>query len=67
LEVRDGLKRVTELPNAWHRLGPRIRRYRLKRFPYGIVYAPLPEEIAVIAVMHLHRNPGYWTKRLKQL
>lgn len=60
LEVREGLRRVAEFPEAWHRLGPRVRRYRLKRFPYGIVYAPLPSEIAVVAIMNLRRKPDYW-------
>lgn len=66
-EVREGLRRVVEFPNAWHPLGPRVRRYRLKRFPYGIVYAPLPSEIAVVAVMNLRKKPNSWKKRLKQV
>jgi hypothetical protein len=67
LEVQEGLKRVTEFPDAWHLLGRRVRRYRLKHFPYGIVYAPLPSEIAVVAIMNLRRKPNYWTKRLGQV
>lgn len=65
IEVRQGLKRMAEFPDAWHKLGRRVRRYRLKRFPFGIVYASLPSEIAVIAIMNLRRKPGYWKKRLK--
>jgi len=67
LEVRQGLTRIAEFPDAWHKLGPRVRRYRLKRFPYGIVYAALPFEIAVVAFMNLRRKPSYWKKRLKQV
>jgi hypothetical protein len=66
-EVRDGLDRIKEYPKAWQLLGRRVRRYRLNRFPYGLVYAPLESEIVVIAVMHLHRHPDYWKERLKRI
>ena len=65
--VRDGLTRMQERPKAWQLIGRRVRRYRLSRFPYGIVYAPLPNEIVVVAVMHLRRNPGYWRERLRSV
>jgi plasmid stabilization system protein ParE len=64
-EVRDGLARITQYPKAWQLLGRRVRRYRLHRFPYGLVYAQLPSEILVVAVMHLHQKPNYWLARLK--
>jgi toxin ParE2 len=66
-DVRDGLTRIEQYPKAWQLLGRRARRYRLSRFPYGLVYAPLASEILVLAVMHLHRKPDYWKKRLTQL
>ena len=64
LAVRAGVDRVAERPRAWQILSERTRRYRLPRFPYGLVYAPLQTEIVVVAVMHLHREPGYWQRRL---
>ena len=39
------------------------RRCRLKRFRYGIVYRVRTSEIRLLAVMHLHRRPGYWRGR----
>ena len=44
-EIRGSLGRITEYPEAWQLLGPRVRRYRLKRFPYGLVYRLLQMEI----------------------
>jgi toxin ParE2 len=61
-EVSDGLGRIEEYPEAWQLLGPRVRRYRLRRFPYGLVYRVLESEIVVLAVMHLHRKPDYWKR-----
>ena len=65
MEVQIGLKRIEAYPKAWPRIGRRVHRYRLNRFPYGIVYAPLPNEIVVVAVMHMKRRPGYWRERLR--
>ena|SRR5258706_15913729 len=42
-----------------------VRRRRLRRFPYAIVFAESATEYVVIAVMHLKRRPGYWLSRLQ--
>jgi hypothetical protein len=47
--------------------GGRSRRYRLRRFPYGLVYVETGSDIIILAVMHLHRRPGYWNERLGQI
>jgi plasmid stabilization system protein ParE len=62
-EVQVGIARIEEYPEAWQLLGPRVRRYRLNRFPYGLLYAVLDNEIVIVAVMHLHRKPDYWQAR----
>ena len=41
-----------------------MRRRMLNRFPYGLLYAVEADRIIVVAVMHLHRRPGYWKDRL---
>jgi len=35
----------------------------VRRFPFGILYRIEPEQIVVVAVMHLRRRPGYWRDR----
>jgi toxin ParE1/3/4 len=42
-----------------------VRRCLIHRFPYGVIYALNEEEseIFILAVMHLHREPGYWSER----
>lgn len=66
-EVAAAVKLIRDHPKAWTKLGHRTRRCQLKRFPYGLIYAELPEEIVVISVMHLHRRPAYWKGRLRGL
>lgn len=63
-EVRNTIKRISLYPQAWTKLSEKTRRCRCNRFPYGIVYQLREDEILIIAVMHLHRKPEYWRKRL---
>ena len=64
LETLKVLKLVEQFPQAWHPLTPKIRRCRLKRFPYSVVYTLDAEGILVLAVAHQHRKPGYWRNRI---
>ncbi|MCE9525381.1 MAG: type II toxin-antitoxin system RelE/ParE family toxin [Planctomycetales bacterium] len=64
-EVNEALDRIEQMPFAWSRLGKDIRVCRTKRFPYGLVYQIRGNEAVIVAVMHLHRRPGYWRNRLK--
>lgn len=40
-----------------------LRAFRLRRFPYTIIYAIAQDQVRVIAVAHQRRLPGYWVKR----
>lgn len=63
-EIHAAIKRAEQYPEAWALLDEEVRRSLAHRFPYGVLYSC--EEgglIYVIAVMHLHRDPGYWKKR----
>ena len=52
-------------PERSLQIEPGIRRYLLKRFPYAIVYVIRKDRVRIVAVMHLHRKPGYWKERLE--
>lgn len=43
------------------------RLHRVRRFPFGIVFREMKEQIIVIAVYHLSRNEDYWIHRLEDL
>jgi plasmid stabilization system protein ParE len=66
LAVRDAVHRIQEFPLLYAVLEDDVRRCRVLRFPYGVVYRAKPERIEVLAVMHLHRQPGYWKSRAGQ-
>jgi hypothetical protein len=60
VEVLAAVHRITLYPEAWHQLGDGVRRCRLTRFPYGLIYTVDKNDILVLAVAHLHRQPDYW-------
>jgi toxin ParE1/3/4 len=39
------------------------RRYLLKRFPYTLIYYPVPDGIHVMVLAHQSRSPEYWHDR----
>jgi len=39
IEVLSAVERMALYPQAWHPLGQGLRRCRLNRFPYGLIYA----------------------------
>ena len=63
-EVDATIQRIVQDPRAWTILDGQIRRCRLRRFPYGIVYTLEEELILIISVMHLHQHPTSWRNNL---
>ena len=66
LETVAAIDRIRRFPEAWHPLGDEIRRCRLRRFPYGLIYSKDEEGILILAIAHTHREPGYWRDRLRK-
>jgi plasmid stabilization system protein ParE len=64
-QFRRGIERIILHPNAWQALDATYRRYRLRRFPYGIVYRvdAVANTAIIVAVMHLSQKPGWWKSR----
>jgi toxin ParE1/3/4 len=65
-EIESVIKIIKKYPESGKLLNGKIRRRITGRFPFGVLYVEEENEIIVIAIMHLKRRPGYWTKRLKR-
>lgn len=63
IEVHSTITRSVDFPKAWAVLEGDVRRSLVRRFPYGILYSEEKGGIFIVAVMHLHRKPGYWKHR----
>jgi len=64
--VLSAADRIARFPEAWHPLGEGVRRCRLSRFLYPLIYSIDNGDILVLAVAHLHRQPDYWRDRMKR-
>ena len=64
LEIRNAVERIIAYPEAWNLLSANARRCRTKVFPYGIIYQIRHDEILILAISSLHREPAYWQDRL---
>jgi plasmid stabilization system protein ParE len=63
-EIEQLIADVCDRPQLYRQFDPPARRHFTGRFPYGIVYLLEPDRIWIVAVMHLHKEPGYWRDRV---
>jgi hypothetical protein len=64
LEIYSTVERILAYPDAWPIIEEDIRRSLVRRYPFGVIYSCLENEIIFLAIMHLHREPDYWKKRI---
>jgi plasmid stabilization system protein ParE len=62
-ELYSTIDRVILRPDAWPQISLSTRRCLTRRFPYGVIYEIRSEDILIIAVTHLSREPFYWSDR----
>ena len=62
-EVYQTIQRILTFPKAWQILDSDIRRCLINRFPFGIIYYQRNNEIIILAIMQLNREPNYWKYR----
>lgn len=65
-ETDEAVRRIHAYPESFAEIGRGIRRARLNRFPYGLIYSLEGDGALIVAVAHLHRRPWYWKERRPQ-
>ena len=63
-EAEAVFRLIRARPTAGRVIRGKIRQYRLRRFPYYIIFADHTDHILVVAFMHQSRLPGYWEDRI---
>jgi plasmid stabilization system protein ParE len=63
-EVRRIISAIADYPLAGSKMRGNIRRRLVRNFPFAILYSATKEEVLVIAVMDLRRDPDYWLDRM---
>ncbi len=64
-EVYKTIQIILQFPKAWSPFSNNTRRCLTNRFPYGIIYQVLEDEVIIVAVMQLNKKPNYWHGRIK--
>jgi plasmid stabilization system protein ParE len=63
-EIDIVLERIAATPEAFGFFRGKVQYLRLHRFPYAVLYYRRTDNIFIVAVMHLHREPDYWIERI---
>lgn len=61
--VQDAVNRIAVNPLLYPVVDRDVRRCLTKTFPFGVLFKIRSDVIAILAVMHLHRDPDYWKNR----
>ncbi len=62
--VEHAVQQIIEDPKRWTIFEDDIRLCLTRVFPYAILYTIEKDYVLIIAVMHCHREPGYWHHRV---
>jgi plasmid stabilization system protein ParE len=63
--VEEITQRIGKSPKAGSIDDGNIRKRLVSGFPISVLYEVQPDRIYIAAVMHQHRRPGYWRKRIE--
>jgi plasmid stabilization system protein ParE len=61
--VDDGMAAVQQAPRQYPAVYRDVRRCIIRRFPYGVFFVPGQNELQVLAIYHLSRDPRGWQSR----
>ena len=62
--VEQTIQKILDAPESWLILKEDVRRCLTPVFPYAVLYTIELDYVLIIAVMHCHREPNYWSHRL---
>ena len=65
VSLRSCFGRLERTPEMFSHLLEPVRRAKLDRFPFGVLYTLKDEAVFVLGVFHHKRNPSSWVRRAK--
>ena len=65
MAVEEAAVRALAFPMAGQPYHSNTRRVFVRGYPFFLVYRPETEGIAILAVVHEARRPGYWLSRVR--
>ncbi len=64
--LENAILRACKQPEIYPCFDGEFRKVRAGKFTYAVVFRLKNGEIQILAVMHLHREPGYWRERAEE-
>lgn len=61
--IDASFSRIQKSPEQYREVYKNVHRALVARFPYGIYYTKLGQNVVVVAVVHARRNPEHWKQR----
>ena len=61
--VDASIAQISRSPSTYPVIYNGIRRILTRRFPFGVFYIIVKQNIIVLAVLHARRDPSLWRKR----
>lgn len=65
MAVEEAPVRALAFPMAGQPYRSKTRRVFVRGYPFFLVYRPGTEGVAILAVVHEARRPGYWLSRAR--
>jgi plasmid stabilization system protein ParE len=64
-EMERLIRDVCAHPDRFHKFDPPARRHFSAQFPYAVICLVKPDQVWIVAIMHMKRKPGYWRDRVR--
>lgn len=64
--IEHSIQQILAAPVRWRILEEDVRWCLTRVFPYAVLYTVETDYILIIAVIHCHREPGYWRHRIER-
>jgi plasmid stabilization system protein ParE len=65
--VEEILARIIAMPEMYPLVLHKVRRGKVRRFPYVVYYRVLSDRIEIMAAFHSSRNPNIWRERADKI
>ena len=64
-EIHRLIGEICATPRLYRVVARPMRRHFSESFPYAVLYVEEADHIAIYAIAHFKRRPGYWRERLR--
>ena len=61
----NAINKARRDPFIYRTFDGEFRKVKVGKFTYAVVFRLKKDVVQILAVMHLHRRPGYWKDRSK--